>query len=136
MAIRKVEPRGIRNKNPLNIRIGNTWLGEVPEPNDPDFEQFVSMEYGLRAGFILLRRYIRHYKRKTIADIIKAWAPSSENNTASYIASISKLTGIPTDKELDYFDQETMIDLVYAMCKVECGVSVDKNIITEAYSIA
>ena len=39
-------PRGIRNNNPLNIRIGNQWLGERPCPNDPSFEQFVSMECG------------------------------------------------------------------------------------------
>ena len=35
-------PRGFRNHNPLNIRIGNTWLGEVADPTDSDFEQFVS----------------------------------------------------------------------------------------------
>jgi hypothetical protein len=44
----RIIPRGIRNNNPLNIRIGNTWLGERPEPTDHDFEEFVSMEYGLR----------------------------------------------------------------------------------------
>ena len=43
-------PRGIRNNNPLNIRIGNQWLGERANPNDPAFEQFVAMEYGIRAG--------------------------------------------------------------------------------------
>mgnify|MGYP007032335315 CR=1 FL=1 len=37
-------PRGIRNNNPLNIRIGNVWLGEVQSPDDPEFEQFVSMK--------------------------------------------------------------------------------------------
>ena len=78
-------PRGIRNNNPLNIRIGNQWLGERANPNDPAFEQFVAMEYGIRAGFVLLRRYIRHYKRTTIAAIIEAWAPASENNTQRYI---------------------------------------------------
>ena len=63
-------PRGIRNNNPLNIRIGNQWLGERANPNDPAFEQFVAMEYGIRAGFVLLRRYIRHYKRTTVAAIV------------------------------------------------------------------
>ena len=68
----KTIPRGIRNNNPLNIRIGNTWLGEVADPSDPSFEQFVSMQYGVRAACVLLRRYIRHYKRQTIQAIISA----------------------------------------------------------------
>lgn len=64
MTIKKnvIIPRGIRNNNPLNIKIGNNWLGEVTDPTDPIFEQFVSMKYGLRAAFIILRRYIRVYK--------------------------------------------------------------------------
>ena len=74
---KKPIPRGIRNNNPLNIRIGNVWLGEVPNPTDHEFEQLVSMFYGLRAGFILLRRYIRRYHLTTVPDIISRWAPGS-----------------------------------------------------------
>lgn len=44
-------PRGIRNNNPLNIKIGNDWKGEVPN-TDGTFEQFESMEYGLRAELL------------------------------------------------------------------------------------
>lgn len=114
-------PRGFRNNNPLNIRIGNVWLGEVDTPTDPNFEQFVSMKYGLRAAFVLLRRYIRHYKRTTIADIISAWAPSSENNTTKYIEVVSGLMNIPSDQPLKYEDIDIMVKLVQAMCIVENG---------------
>jgi hypothetical protein len=33
-------PRGIRNNNPLNIRIGNDWQGERKPNTDGAFEQF------------------------------------------------------------------------------------------------
>lgn len=129
-------PRGIRNNNPLNIRVGNVWLGEVKSPTDPHFEQFNSMEYGLRAGFILLRRYIRHYKRLTIEDIISSWAPSNENNTKAYIATVVKVSGIPSNRILHYSNKETMCKLVDAMCYVENGTHVSMEKISKGYDLA
>ena len=129
-------PRGIRNNNPLNIRVGNVWLGEVKNPTDPHFEQFNSMEYGLRAGFVLLRRYIRHYKRQTIEDIISSWAPSNENNTKAYIETVVKVSGIPSNRILHYSDKETMCKLVDAMCFVENGTHVSMEKISKGYDIA
>lgn len=129
-------PRGIRNNNPLNIRVGNVWLGEVREPTDPDFEQFISMFYGVRAGFILIRRYIKHYKRTTIPAIISAWAPASENNTQRYIDNVSQLSGIPIDAQLDFNDEERMVALVDAMIVQECGRHVDREILRKGYRAA
>ena len=129
-------PRGIRNNNPLNIRIGNVWLGEVREPTDPDFEQFISMFYGVRAGFVIMRRYIKHYKRTTIPAIISAWAPASENNTQRYIDNVSQLSGIPIDAQLDFNDEERMVALVDAMIVQECGRHVDREILRKGYRAA
>lgn len=130
-------PRGFRNNNPLNIRIGNVWLGEVQNPTDPSFEQFVSMKYGLRAAFVLLRRYIRHYRRTTIPAIIGAWAPSTENHTTKYVEVVCGLSGIAPDAVLDYNDQESMVKLVQAMCVVENGRPLpDDKVIYEAYQLA
>jgi hypothetical protein len=130
---RKPIPRGIRNCNPLNIRIGNVWLGEVTNPTDNEFEQFVSMFYGLRAGFILLRRYIRRYHLTTVPDIISRWAPGSENNTVKYIDTVCQLSGIAPDAQLDYGDEETLVNLVDAMILVECGQHVDRSTIIKVY---
>lgn len=127
------KPRGIRNNNPLNIRIGNTWLGEVPNPTDSDFEQFVSMEYGLRAAFCILRRYIRRYGRNTPSKIISAWAPTSENNTQHYIDVVCRRSMIAPDESIDYADENTMCRLVKAMAFVECGVDIDSSIIEKSY---
>ena len=51
------QARGLRNNNPLNI-IKNkniNWQGEVKPSTDPNFAQFETLEYGLRAAFKLLR---------------------------------------------------------------------------------
>lgn len=129
-------PRGFRNNNPLNIRIGNVWLGEVANPTDQSFEQFVNMKYGLRAGFILLRRYIRHYKRQTIPSVIAAWAPSSENNTAKYVEVVAGLSGISPDAILAYENKAQMVRLVAAMIVVENGRPLEDSLIELAYEMA
>lgn len=133
--MKKVQPRGIRNNNPLNIRIGNTWLGERPNPTDPAFEEFVTMEYGLRAAFIILRRYIRRYKKNTITSIVSTWAPSSENNTLKYIDRVAQMTHLSPDDHIDYYDRDTMCKLVAAMAQVECGQPIDDAKIIKAYEM-
>lgn len=133
---RALQPRGIRNNNPLNIRVGNTWLGEVTNPTDRQFEQFVSMRYGIRAAFIILRRYIRRYHLDTVPDIIATWAPSSENNTTAYIDTVCSVSGIPHDAHIKYEDKPTMIRLVMAMAKVECGCLIDQHDVEVGYDIA
>lgn len=133
MANSRIIPRGIRNNNPLNIRIGNVWLGEVRDPTDPDFEQFISMVYGVRAGFVLIRRYIRHYHRTTIPQVIAAWAPSSENNTTAYIDKVCKVSGIERDVRLKFEDEDQMVALVDAMILVECGQHIQEKIIRDGY---
>ena len=129
-------PRGIRNNNPLNIKIGNTWLGEVDNPTDPIFEQFVSMKYGIRAAFIILRRYIRRYKKDTINSIISTWAPESENHVNAYIGNVVKFTDIEPDVPITYEDKTTMCKLVAAMIRVECGQPVADKVISDAYDVA
>ena len=132
----KYVPRGIRNNNPLNIRIGNTWIGEVEHPTDKEFEHFESMRYGLRAGFILLHRYINRYGLRTITDLISRWAPSNENNTQNYIRIVSQLTGIGCLDTISFEDRETMCSLVDAMVQVECGQKIDRSLISWGYTLA
>lgn len=129
-------PRGIRNNNPLNIRIGNSWLGEVKNPTDNEFEQFVHVCYGLRAGFILLKRYIDRYKLNTIEKIISRWAPHNENNTRSYINQVARGMNITPDTPLLYEDKNRMCALVYEMVYVENGQHIQMSEIVAAYRIA
>ena len=135
-----MEPRGIRNNNPLNIRKGNNWKGERPNQTDKAFEEFTSMEYGIRAGFKILRNYVTGYngminKFNTIEKIIRRWAPPTENATQNYIDFVSKDTGIPARQKLAFSDRKKMVDIVYAMIFVECGQRVARDIIESAYDM-
>lgn len=95
-------PRGIRNNNPLNIRKSkDKWKGLRAQQQDAAFCQFENMEWGWRAAFWLLTRtYYHTYRLFTIRTIIQKWAPPHENNTASYIANVSKMTGIRADEPI------------------------------------
>ena len=96
------QPRGLRNNNPLNIRRSkDQWKGMAEVQSDRAFVQFKSMEYGWRAAFYLLTRtYYHKYRLYTIRGIVSRWAPANENNTAAYIANVSRLTGIDPDESL------------------------------------
>ena len=133
-------PRGIRNNNPLNIRKGNNWKGERPHQSDPSFEEFESIQMGLRAGFIILRNYQRislapKMRANTIRKIINRWAPTSENNTLKYIETVAKRSGLNPDELIAYRDKPRMLAVVEAMCFVECGQAIDKDIISSAYDL-
>lgn len=86
-----VNTRGYRNNNPFNIvKSSARWLGKAVPSKDSRFEQFDSLDLGVRAGVLLLRNYIR--KRditgeyiNTIRKIINRFAPISENQTEQYI---------------------------------------------------
>lgn len=131
----RIVPRGIRNNNPLNIRIGNTWLGERANPVDQEFEEFVTIEYGLRAAFLILRRYIRRYGKNTVTSIVSTWAPSTENNTLKYIDTVCHRTGLTPTQTIAYEDKTTMCKLVGAMAFVECGQPIDEKKIEKAFDM-
>lgn len=132
--------RGIRNNNPLNIRKGNNWKGERKKQTDPAFEEFESMQMGLRAGFIILRNYITGYggrsaKFNTIEKIISRWAPPSENATRKYIDFVSTCCKKEPKEVISFTDESTMVELVRAMCFVECGQWLDFDTIRSSYNI-
>ena len=136
----KIKPRGIRNNNPLNIRKGNNWIGERQPQTDKAFEEFQSLEYGVRAGFLLLRKYMSGYhgltrKFDTINLIIRRRAPPTENSTKRYIDYVSKDMGMDPNTRFDFKDKRTMCNLVAAMIKVECGQEIDRQIIESAYDM-
>lgn len=133
---KKTLPRGIRNNNPLNIRVGNVWQGEVKNPTDGAFEQFISMKWGVRAAFIILRRYIKRYGHNTIRSIVSTWAPSNENNTKTYVDFVAKRTRLNPDMPIRFDDKATMVAIVSAMIWQENGQGIDERIIQDAYEMA
>lgn len=133
-------PRGIRNNNPLNIVKGNSWKGERANQTDKRFEEFESIEMGLRAGFIILRNYIegtktRPTKFNTIRKIVSRWAPPSENYTQRYIDNVCKWSGLLPDEVVQFRERRKMVAIVQAMAKMECGVTLDVALIESAYDL-
>lgn len=83
------EPRGIRNNNPLNIeRTGDQWQGMAEHQTDSRFIVFTDPRYGYRAAARILQNYAKR-GIVTLADIVATWAPSTENDTLSYINSVA-----------------------------------------------
>lgn len=80
--------RGLRNNNPFNIKKSyQSWLGKI-HGQDPTFETFKNLRFGVRAGLKLLITYIsRGYDSPE--KIIERFAPTSENNTPNYIYFIT-----------------------------------------------
>ena len=115
-------PRGVRNNNPLNIRENqysdSDWIGERITDDDKSFEEFTKPEYGIRAAARILNTYQRR-DVVTLADIIATWAPPTENNTESYINSVSRKTGFDSWQVLG---RDQWPDLLAAMIHHENGI--------------
>lgn len=114
--------RGLRNRNPGNIRRGAVrYRGEV-ESTDSRFRQFESMAMGYRAMFVLLHTYRLKHGLKTVAQMIERYAPSAENDTEAYIRAVESISGIDTSMTIDTTEPEVMMPVVSAMSRVENGV--------------
>lgn len=135
-----MEPRGIRNNNPLNIRYAerNDWKGKITEnKQDQKFEEFVSMKWGFRAAFILIHNYITKYNRKNIYAIISTWAPASDNNnTKWYIKIVSESMNCDKFSPLEFEDCLIIVRMVQEMATVETGRHFEVPIIMMGYCLA
>ena len=129
-----MNPRGLRNNNPLNIRHNaDVFQGEI-KGADKSFKTFSSMPYGYRAAFVTLGTYLSR-GWNTIEKIISKWAPPIENNTAAYIHSVEKWSGVLCNKELTATDGADYILIVAAMSFVENGVNADINQIKAGFAL-
>lgn len=130
-------PRGLRNNNPLNIRIsGIAWRGKRPASQNTDgaFEQFDTLTNGIRAGLINIRTYLNKYHCDTPRTIIRRWAPESDgNNTQAYIDRVCKVTAMHPGQLIVFSNRKQVCRLVYGMIAVECGQCVDLTKILDAY---
>lgn len=113
------QTRGVRNCNPLNIRIGNNWVGERQDNTDGVFEQFTDMRFGIRAAYIILRNYLTKYRIRTIQGIIQRWAPEKENDLKAYVGFVTRYIGKAEHDTVNWQDSHEMAMLVQAMCIFE-----------------
>jgi len=115
-------PRGIRNRNPGNIRHSarTVWVGALKTKADPSFVTFRSPEYGLRAMMKILRTYYDKYALLTIRMMITRYAPPIENDTESYIAAVAIRSGVGADEVIDDLEK-VIISLAEAIVLHENG---------------
>jgi len=112
-------PRGIRNNNPGNIRqSGTKWEGMSAAQTDSEFVQFVSPQYGIRAMAVILKNYRDRYGLNTVGEIINRWAPPHENDTAAYIETVARLSGLGNAQPVTTREYPR---LIAAMIEVENG---------------
>ena len=90
MAGDMIEPKIFNN--PGNIEIGQGYAGETGKKYAERFAVFDSKEMGIRALALDLKTKIKRHNG-SISEIIKEYAPSSENDTASYIKFVEKKLG-------------------------------------------
>ena len=128
--------RGQRNNNPLNIVMipdnNPCWLGAVPYRRNTDgkFEQFEKLDYGVRAAFKILHRYITFYHCNTVSSIVSRWCP--DFTAPSYIENVTRLCNL-TPKTL--IDSKTkLFKLIRAMARVESCMDLPLSLLLDVYS--
>ena len=129
-------PRGIRNNNPLNIRIStNCWRGKITPSTDPAFEQFQNMTLGIRAAMVCIRTYIKKYRLTTPQAIISRWAPESENNVKAYVKSACEKACLSPAEPIRFAEKNKVCRLLWGMAYVECGQTLSFQLFENAYAL-
>ena len=125
MTVQTMLPRGIRNNNPLNIRLvpDIRWQGRVPPRLNSDgaFEQFHDPIMGLRAAAVLLIAHFDCRHLDTIRKLVAVWAPPNENDTEAYARAVAKASSIGIDEPVDLHDCVCLKPILTAMIQVENG---------------
>jgi hypothetical protein len=115
--------RGMRNNNPGNLKElpgdSTQWVGERATDDDPLFEEFTSMEAGIRA----LGRVLNTYAANgfvTPRAIANRYAPQSDDNpTSEYALFIAEYAGV--DDIDDAVLPEKKIETMRAIIHFENG---------------
>ena len=108
-------PRGLRNRNPGNIRRSAVRYKGETESDDAAFKTFASTAWGYRAMFVLLHTYRVRHRIATLRGMIARWAPPSENDTGAYLRTVVRRSGVDPDAEIDTRDGPTMTRIAAAM---------------------
>ncbi len=129
-------PRGLRNRNPLNIRrSADRFAGEIVPSSDPAFKQFETNAYGYRAAFRILHTYLVKHRIDTLRGIIERFAPPEENDTTAYLRAVAQRAALLPDSRVRPSDSALQIRIVAAMSYVENGIPADLNEVTDGWML-
>lgn len=131
-----MEPRGLRNCNPGNIRITkDRWKGLSDNQTDNEFFQFTEMKWGYRALIRTLQNYRKRHDCWTIGDFIRRWAPPSENDTMAYIRTVCEKMGVPPAYVPNVDDKLSMCMMAAAISFVENGRLAEMEEVAEGWDL-
>ncbi len=130
-----------RNNNPGNLEYGPFARENGAIGTDGRFAVFPSMEDGYAAQSTRLQT--GGYKDLSLNDAIYKWAPPSENDSAGYVAYVSKYTGISPNKKMSDMTPEEIASVVNTMSKhegmksgtIKEGVVMDGNKSTDGTTV-
>lgn len=121
MTVSNPLPRGIRNYNPGNVRLGAQWDGLAPHQTDPEFCQFIDAEHGIRAIAKILMSYQDIHGLHTVRGMIGRWAPPTENDTRGYAQFVATRCGVGLDDPVSIHNMAFAAKMIAAMIVMECA---------------
>lgn len=131
MTEKKQPSRGIRNNNPGNIKRSNDpWQGLSYVQADPEFFQFKTMAYGIRALARILITYQDKYNIRTIKEVAQRYAPQNENDTVNYYMVVSEVSKIHENKILNFHNYEDLEPIIRGIIFIENG-GANKKYVTQ-----
>lgn len=115
----------IGKNNVLNIRASKSfsWAGQTGATKG--FCDFEGIEMCRRAGLYLLMRSYRRAGVVKLEEVIKRWAPPTENNTTNYVDFVCKRSGLQRGFVLRFLSD--FASVLAAMEIMEIGVPASKR---------
>ena len=115
----------VGKNNVLNIRASKSfsWAGQTGATKG--FCDFDGIEMCRRAGLYLLMRSYRRAGVVRLEDVIKRWAPPTENNTSNYVDFVCKRSGLQRGFVLRFLSD--FASVLAAMEIMEIGVPASKR---------
>ena len=115
----------IGKNNVLNIRASKSfsWFGQTGATRG--FCDFEGIEMCRRAGLYLLMRSYRRAGVVKLEEVIKRWAPPTENNTSNYVGFVCKRSGLQAGFVLRFLSDFAAV--LAAMEIMEMGVPASKR---------
>ena len=126
--------------NPGNLpNKGEDWGGKVlkaQRKGNAKYEEFLTIEYGLRALMINIRTIMDKGGKNTIADFSRRFYPSlSTKKYLLYENTLTKAFGIDNHKRITAFTKDFYIKMAKIVASIEMGAA-ESLIPAEAYETA
>nr|DAT18800.1 MAG TPA: virion protein [Bacteriophage sp.] len=126
--------------NPGNLpNKGEDWGGKVlkaQRKGNAKYEEFMTVEYGLRALMINIRTIMDKGGKNTIADFARRFYPAaSTNKYLLYEKTLTKAFGIDNHKRITAFTKDFYIKMAKIVASIEMGAA-ESLIPADAYDTA